>query len=200
MRMDRACMRAVYGLRCASARIATRPVSVSHLVIICTHDIPRATCAELGSTLDPDKDSRCFGDGRVHIINVVRSFGRVAFVLRRTSDPLTPLPLPVTHTKPLFFYGVRKGKAAFFLRYLLNPPAGVWAPRRFDRTSNPGRAEPVIKSRIKTKQTRLHNDYSAVPDRLYMYRIIDHYLLRQSNGKISMILTCAARATPNVFE
>ena len=52
---------------------------------------PRAQNSDPLSTLDPDKDSRCFGDGIVHRINVVWSFGRVAFVPRRTSDPLTPL-------------------------------------------------------------------------------------------------------------
>ena len=32
------------------------------------------------TTFDLDNDSGCFGDGNVHIINVVRSSGRVVFV------------------------------------------------------------------------------------------------------------------------
>ena len=47
--------------------------------------------AEIGSTLDPDNDYWCFGDGEVHITNVVRLSGRVAFVPRRTSEPPSPL-------------------------------------------------------------------------------------------------------------
>ena len=36
-----------------------------------THDIPRAACAELGSTLGPDNICRCFGHDELHIIRVV---------------------------------------------------------------------------------------------------------------------------------
>ena len=87
--MGRACLCAVYGLRRACALIANiRSVSVS----MCLTGDARA---ELGSILDPDNDSRCFGDGKVHRINVVRSSGRVAFVPRRTSEPSTTLPLAV---------------------------------------------------------------------------------------------------------
>ena len=77
------CGARVLELRAVCARVA-----------LCTYDIPRAARAELGSILDPDNDSRCFGDGKVHIINVVRSSGRVAFVPRRTWEPPHPYRVP----------------------------------------------------------------------------------------------------------
>jgi hypothetical protein len=93
MQIRRAYVRVVLGLWRACARIAIRPVSVVDIRTLC---LPGDAYAEIGYTLVPDNDVRCFGYAEVHRINVVWSAGRVAFVPRRTYDP--PSPLLITYS------------------------------------------------------------------------------------------------------
>ena len=90
-------MRVMLGLWRACARIAIRPVSVVDIrTHACRVTLQGDAYAEIGYTLVPDNDVRCFGYAEVHRINVVWSAGRVAFVPRRTYDP--PSPLLITYS------------------------------------------------------------------------------------------------------
>ena len=91
---DQACMHASCAWSVARMRTDYDPTRVR-----CRHThtcLPGDAYAEIGYTLVPDNDVRCFGYAEVHRTNVVWSAGRVAFVPRRTYDP--PSPLLITYS------------------------------------------------------------------------------------------------------